>query len=345
MKRVGPEFADLLIEVAVYGLVQVAVCYTLWKGWSALNGPETPSKPLLLPNFILKRLEDRNERLNEREMVIAAEIVNPDSLTVEWKDIGGLDEQIRDLQEVVILPFKYPDLFASGSKLRQPPHGILLYGKPGCGKTMLAKAMAKESHCAFINLNVATLTDKWYGETQKLVHGVFSLARKIQPTIVFIDEIDSLLSERRQADHEATAMLKTQFMSLWDGLGNDPSTKVIVIGATNRPEAIDKAILRRMPRTFHIDLPQQTAREAILRVMLKDERIDIDVDYLELGENTERFSGSALSELCRLAAMRPLREFLSDGIDSERDEGAMPRPISMADFTHARQHMTTLMFE
>lgn len=143
-------------------------------------------------------------QLTEYEEVIATELIHPDDISITFKDVGGLDTVIKSLQENVIYPLKYPDLYSSFSSLLGCPKGVLLYGPPGCGKTMLAKALAKESGAIFINLHVSTLTDKWFGESQKLVHGLFSLALKLQPCIIFIDEIDSFLRERKSFDHEAT---------------------------------------------------------------------------------------------------------------------------------------------
>ena len=128
-------------------------------------------------------------------------------------DIGGLDSVISDLRESIIYPLVYPSLFASQSKLLGAPKGVLLYGLPGCGKTMLAKALAKESGATFINIAASALTNKWYGESNKLVAGLFSLARKVQPSIIFIDEIDSFLRERSRGDHELTGMMKAEFMT------------------------------------------------------------------------------------------------------------------------------------
>lgn len=128
------------------------------------------------------------------------------------QDIGGLDPIISSLRESVIYPLLYPNLFAS-SALLGAPKGVLLFGPPGCGKTMLAKALAKESGATFINIAASVLTNKWYGESNKLVAGLFSLARKAQPSIVFIDEIDSFLRERTKGDHEVTGMMKAEFMT------------------------------------------------------------------------------------------------------------------------------------
>ena len=125
-----------------------------------------------------------------------------------------------------MLPLCHSALF---SKHLSPPKGVLLYGPPGCGKTMLAKAIAKESGATFINLHISTLMDKWFGESQKLVSAVFSLAKKLQPAVVFIDEIDSFLRERSMGDHEAMGMMKAEFMTLWDGLESDAQTRIVVL--------------------------------------------------------------------------------------------------------------------
>ena len=144
---------------------------------------------------------------------IANEIIHPDDIDVRFSDIGGLDPIVSTLRESVIYPLLYPELFRSSNALLSAPKGVLLFGPPGCGKTMLAKALAKESRATFINIAASALASKWYGESNKLVAGLFSLARKVQPSIIFIDEIDSFLRERSKNDHEATGMLKAEFMT------------------------------------------------------------------------------------------------------------------------------------
>lgn len=206
-------------------------------------------------------------KLNEYEEIIAAEVVHADDINVTFEDVGGLDHIIRSLRESVIYPLCYPQLFTSAGGLLGAPKGVLLYGPPGCGKTMLAKALAKESGATFINLHVSTLTDKWFGESNKLVAALFSLALKLQPSIVFIDEIDSFLRERQRNDHEVTGMMKAEFMSLWDGLTTGEDTRILVLGATNRPNDIDSAILRRMPKRFPIRLPNPSQRKNILKIV------------------------------------------------------------------------------
>jgi hypothetical protein len=128
-------------------------------------------------------------------------------------DIGGLEPIVSSLRESVIFPLRYPNLFTSSSSILAPPKGVLLFGPPGCGKTMLAKALAKESGATFINIAASVITNKWYGESNKLVAGLFGLARKTQPSIIFIDEIDSFLRERSKSDGEVTGMIKAEFMT------------------------------------------------------------------------------------------------------------------------------------
>uniref|UniRef100_A0AAQ4S623 Outer mitochondrial transmembrane helix translocase n=1 Tax=Gasterosteus aculeatus aculeatus TaxID=481459 RepID=A0AAQ4S623_GASAC len=292
---------------------------------------------------LMKRIGVEGVKLTEYEMNIASHLVDPQTMTVTWRDIAGLDEVVNELQDTVILPFQKRHILA-GSKLFQPPKGVLLFGPPGCGKTMIAKATAKASGCKFINLQASTLTDMWYGESQKLTAAVFSLAKKIQPCIIFIDEIDSFLRNRSSLDHEATAMMKAQFMSLWDGLDTSSTTQVMVMGATNRPQDVDPAILRRMPTTFHVGLPTTRQRQDILRLILAGENLSNAINLKEIAEKTERYSGSDLRELCRDAAMYRVRDYvrkeqmrqiarqIQDGPEEEQplDEGRL-RPVTQLD--------------
>lgn len=257
--------------------------------------------------------------LTDYEMMIAGHLVEPAAIRVSWADIAGLEDVIQELRETVILPIQKKELFAD-SQLTQPPKGVLLHGPPGCGKTMIAKATASEARTRFINLDVSILTDKWYGESQKLAAAVFTLAVKLQPCIIFVDEIDSFLRNRNSHDHEATAMMKAQFMSLWDGLITDPNCTVIVMGATNRPQDLDRAILRRMPATFHVGLPNVTQRRHILRLILENEPIAEDVDLHRVAKLAENFSGSDLREMCRNASVYRIRDYMK--VESGKRSGA-----------------------
>ncbi|XP_043957923.1 outer mitochondrial transmembrane helix translocase isoform X1 [Gambusia affinis] len=278
---------------------------------------------------LMRRIGVENVKLSDYEMSIAAHLVDPLSMQITWRDIAGLDEVITELKETVILPVEKRHLFLN-SKLLQPPKGVLLYGPPGCGKTLIAKATAKEAGFRFVNLQPSTLTDKWYGESQKLAAAVFSLAVKLQPSIIFIDEIDSFLRSRSNSDHEATAMMKAQFMSLWDGLDTDHHYQVIIMGATNRPQDLDSAILRRMPTRFYINLPGDRQREDILRLILMNENVDESVDLKLVAKEADGFSGSDLREMCRDAALLCVRDFVHNESSSSEENGPI-RAIGQAD--------------
>ncbi|KAG0717762.1 ATPase family AAA domain-containing protein 1-A [Chionoecetes opilio] len=279
--------------------------------------------------------------LNEYELMIASQLVEPSQLITSWKDVAGLTATIQELRETLILPIQQRTRLLN-SKLIQPPKGVLLHGPPGCGKTLLARAVAKEAGARFINLDVASLTDKWYGESQKLSSAVFSLAVKLEPCIVFIDEIDSFLRVRNTGDHEATAMMKAQFLQQWDGLATDHGRCVVVMGATNRPQDVDRAILRRMPAAFYIPLPGVEQREEILRLVLREEDVREDADVAGMARQTEGFSGSDLLELCRTASVYRLRHLLeadsessSDQSHKQQEEVETLRPITSGDFKQA----------
>ncbi|XP_061622496.1 outer mitochondrial transmembrane helix translocase isoform X2 [Phyllopteryx taeniolatus] len=301
------EVVGLLLRLTIFG---AATYYSIkWVVEAMDPTAKQKSQAKKRAEHLMKRIGVEGVKLTEYEMNIASQLVDPQTMKVSWRDIAGLDEIINELQDTVILPFQKRHLLA-GSKLFQPPKGVLLFGPPGCGKTMIAKATAKASGCKFINLQASTLTDMWYGESQKLTAAVFSLAVKLQPCIIFIDEIESFLRNRSSLDHEATAMMKAQFMSLWDGLETSSATQVMVMGATNRPQDVDPAILRRMPTTFHVGLPDTKQRHDILRLILADENLSSTINLKEIAEKTEGYSGSDLRELCRDAAMYRVRDYV-----------------------------------
>ncbi|GAB1319070.1 mitochondrial dynamin GTPase Msp1 [Madurella fahalii] len=261
--------------------------------------------------------------LNEYENQVALEVVAPEDIPVGFDDIGGLEDIIEELKEAIIYPLTMPHLYSHGGALLAAPSGVLLYGPPGCGKTMLAKALAHESGASFINLHISTLTEKWYGDSNKLVRAVFSLAHKLQPAIIFIDEIDAVLGTRRSGEHEASGMVKAEFMTLWDGLTSTNAAgvpaRIVVLGATNRIHDIDEAILRRMPKKFPVPLPGKEQRRRILQLILGNTKRDtenFDIDYI--AKITAGMSGSDIKEACRDAAMAPMREYLRQ----HRESGA-----------------------
>ncbi|ETN47074.1 uncharacterized protein HMPREF1541_01264 [Cyphellophora europaea CBS 101466] len=280
--------------------------------------------------------------LSQYEQAVLQDLVFPEDIPVSFDDIGGLSHIIDELRESVIYPLTMPNLYTGSSSLLSAPPGVLLYGPPGCGKTMLAKALAHESGACFINLHISTLTEKWFGDSNKLVNAVFSLARKLEPTIVFIDEIDAVLGTRRSGEHEASGMVKAEFMTHWDGLASanrhGQPQRIMILGATNRIGDIDDAILRRMPKKFPVSLPTTSQRLKILRLLLRDTKVDtsqFDVEYL--ARATAGMSGSELKEACRDAAMIPVREM----IQAQRRNG---QPMNQVRPGHVRGLCTNDFF-
>lgn len=282
-----------------------------------------------------RKIEDL--ALNEYENLVALEMVPPEDIHVGFDDIGGLEAIIEELKESVIYPLTMPHLYSHAAPLLSAPSGVLLFGPPGCGKTMLAKALAHESGASFINLHISTMTEKWYGDSNKIVRAVFSLARKMQPAIIFIDEIDAVLGTRRSGEHEASGMVKAEFMTLWDGLTSANSSgmpkQIVVLGATNRINDIDEAILRRMPKKFPVPLPGLKQRRRILQLILQDTKTDsehFDLNYVS--KITAGLSGSDIKEACRDAAMAPVREYMRQ----HRAEGRQMVSVDPAHFRGIR---------
>ncbi|KAJ0263160.1 AAA ATPase [Hirschfeldia incana] len=257
---------------------------------------------------------------NEFEKRIRPEVIPADEIGVTFADIGSLDETKESLQELVMLPLRRPDLFKGG--LLKPCRGILLFGPPGTGKTMMAKAIANEAGASFINVSMSTITSKWFGEDEKNVRALFTLAAKVSPTIIFVDEVDSMLGQRTRAgEHEAMRKIKNEFMTHWDGLMSSPGDRILVLAATNRPFDLDEAIIRRFERRIMVGLPSVESREKILRTLLSKEKTE-NLDFHELAQMTDGYSGSDLKNFCTTAAYRPVRELIKHEClkDQERKE-------------------------
>ena len=240
---------------------------------------------------------------------IESEILLPSSAgsAVSFKDIIGMDDVKAALNEMVILPSFRPDLF---SGLRAPPRGLLLYGPPGNGKSFVAAAVAGESHCTFFSVSAATLVSKHLGEGERLVRALFSIARERSPAIIFVDEIDSILSRRSSDEHEASRRLKTEFLIQFDSGKGEGEARVIVLAATNIPEELDEALIRRMTRRIYIPSPDTAARRTMLTSMLSHPSLSHALSKNEverLVSATEGYSNSDLKALVSDAALGPLR--------------------------------------
>jgi SpoVK/Ycf46/Vps4 family AAA+-type ATPase len=229
---------------------------------------------------------------------------------VEWDDIAGLTAAKQTVTEVIIWPMLRPDIFTG---LRAPPKGLLLFGPPGTGKTMIGKAIAAQSGATFFNMSASSLTSKWVGEGEKLVKALFAVARIQQPAVIFVDEIDSMLTSRSEGEGEAARRIKTEFLVQWDGVGGSSEDRILLIGATNRPQELDNAALRRLVKRLYIPLPDASAREELLRRLLAKQPNEIsDAEIATLVQRTDGYSGSDLHNLCAEAALGPLRSLRGD---------------------------------
>ncbi|CAF1119216.1 unnamed protein product [Adineta ricciae] len=250
---------------------------------------------------------------------------------VKFDDVGGQESAKRALEEAVILPVLRPEMFTG---LRAPVRGILLFGPPGNGKTMLAKAVASEAKARFFNISASSLTSKYVGEGEKLVRALFAAARELQPSIIFIDEVDSLLTERKESEHDAMRRLKTEFLIQFDGVQTNSDDRILVLAATNRPFELDDAALRRFPRRIYIQLPDSRTRRHLLKHLLnKQEHNLTSADFDWIAQETHGYSGSDLTSLAKDAAMGPVRELRVDEL--KKLSVSRIRPVSRPDFVQA----------
>ncbi|XP_066586927.1 spastin isoform X2 [Prorops nasuta] len=294
---------------------------------SPIKRPGTPTASnngKVLTNRKVPMLKGVDPKLAQ---VILDEIIEGGA-AVQWEDIAGQETAKQALQEMVILPSLRPELFTG---LRTPARGLLLFGPPGNGKTLLARAVATQCNATFFSISAASLTSKYVGEGEKLVRALFALAREMQPSVIFIDEVDSLLSERRDNEHEASRRLKTEFLVEFDGLPCNPDERVLVMAATNRPQELDEAALRRFTKRVYVTLPDLQTRVVLLKRLLAKHNDPLtNEELIEMAVLTEGYSGSDLTGLAKDAALGPIRELNPDQV-KELDLNSV-RNITMQDF-------------
>ncbi|KAK7126759.1 hypothetical protein R3I94_018070 [Phoxinus phoxinus] len=270
-----------------------------------------PSKPVKVPQSDEKGTDsddggDAEKKKFKNQLQGAIIMEKPD---IKWDDVAGLEGAKEALKEAVILPIKFPHLFTGK---RTPWRGILLFGPPGTGKSYLAKAVATEANnSTFFSISSSDLVSKWLGESEKLVKNLFSLARENKPSIIFIDEIDSLCGSRNENESEAARRIKTEFLVQMQGVGND-NEGVLVLGATNIPWSLDSAIRRRFEKRIYIPLPEQPARTSMFKLHLGSTPNSLnEADFITLGKKSDGYSGADISIVVRDALMQPIRKVQS----------------------------------
>ncbi|KAL8049221.1 hypothetical protein ABFX02_06G007400 [Erythranthe guttata] len=281
-----------------------------------------------------EKLRNLEPRLIEH---VSNEIMDRDP-NVRWEDIAGLEHAKKCVTEMVIWPLLRPDIFKG---CRSPGRGLLLFGPPGTGKTMIGKAIAGEAKATFFYISASSLTSKWIGEGEKLVRALFGVASCRQPAVIFVDEIDSLLSQRKSdGEHESSRRLKTQFLIEMEGFDSG-CEQILLIGATNRPQELDEAARRRLTKRLYIPLPTSEARSWIIKnLLVKDGLFNLSNEDIDtICTLTEGYSGSDMKNLVKDATMGPLREALTQGIEITKLKKDDMRPVNLEDFEKALQEV------
>ncbi|KAL8153048.1 hypothetical protein V2J09_010808 [Rumex salicifolius] len=281
-----------------------------------------------------EKLRNLEPRLIEH---VSNEVMDQDP-NVRWDDIAGLDHAKKCVTEMVVWPLLRPDIFKG---CRAPGRGLLLFGPPGTGKTMIGKAIAGEAKATFFYISASSLTSKWIGEGEKLVRALFGVASCRQPAVIFVDEIDSLLSQRKsEGEHEASRRLKTQFLIEMEGFDSG-SEQILLIGATNRPQELDEAARRRLTKRLYIPLPSSEARAWIISNLLeKDGLFALSKEEVDIiCKMTEGYSGSDMKNLVKDASMGPLRDALKQGVEITKLNKEDMRPVTLQDFKYSLQEV------
>nr|XP_026651113.1 katanin p60 ATPase-containing subunit A-like 2 isoform X4 [Zonotrichia albicollis] len=300
---------------------------------NSLNCDPDPSERLLKP---LSAFTGMTGEMRELAVVVSKDIYlhKPN---VKWDDIIGLDAAKRLVKEAVVYPIKYPELFTG---ILSPWKGLLLYGPPGTGKTLLAKAVATECNTTFFNISASTIVSKWRGDSEKLVRVLFELARYHAPSTIFLDELESVMSQRGTVpggEHEGSRRMKTELLVQMDGLARSDDL-VFVLAASNLPWELDSAMLRRLEKRILVDLPSEEARRVMIQHWLPPlsnsggVKLRTELDYSLLSRETNGYSGSDIKLVCKEAAMRPVRKIF-DALENHQPGNSILPTIQLDTIT------------
>ncbi|XP_016662193.1 fidgetin-like protein 1 isoform X1 [Acyrthosiphon pisum] len=285
---------------------------------------EVKNESTIDENPYLKNIDPKMVEMIRNEIIECKNLIT-------WDDISGLQFAKNTIQESVIWPLLRPDIFKG---IRRPPKGILLFGPPGTGKTLIGKCIASQSNSTFFSISASTITSKWIGEGEKSVRALFAVARCHQPAVIFIDEIDSLLCQRSEQEHESSRKIKTEFLIQLDGAGTNDDDRILIIGATNRPQELDEAARRRLVKKLYIRLPDPQARKDMIKKLVDSENHVLSDDDLEkIASLSNGYSGADMKSLCQEASLGPIRSMSFDMINNI--EADQVRPINLQDFLSA----------
>ncbi|XP_070165621.1 fidgetin-like protein 1 isoform X2 [Polyergus mexicanus] len=290
------------------------------------------SNILLQSKTNVEEVEDERLRNIDPNMIelIRNEIMESGK-AIMWNDIAGLEYIKKIVKEVVVFPMLRPDIFTG---LRRPPKGILLFGPPGTGKTLIGKCIASQSKSTFFSISASSLTSKWIGDGEKMVRALFAVAKVHQPSVVFIDEIDSLLTQRSETEHESSRRLKTEFLVQLDGATTSEDDRILIVGATNRPQELDEAARRRLVKRLYVPLPELEARKQIINNLLTSVQHNLnEADIVKIAEKSAGYSGADMTNLCKEASMEPIRSIPFNQLGDIKMEEV--RYITSCDFEQA----------
>ncbi|KAI0484538.1 hypothetical protein GGR56DRAFT_614268 [Xylariaceae sp. FL0804] len=287
-----------------------------------ISSRDDEKSPRAFPESLMERLK-KDTKPDQHEQRLLTGLINAKDIKTTFQDVHAPKETIESVKMLTTLSLVRPEAFSYGVLANDRIPGALLYGPPGTGKTLLAKAIAKESGANMIEVSAASINNMYVGESEKAVRALFSLAKKREPMVIFLDEADAMLGQR-QGREQSGGRRETinQFLREWDGMDK---SRAFILVATNRPFDLDEAVLRRLPRRLLIDLPLEHDRLAILRIHLRDERLEYDVELAEIARQTPMYSGSDLKNVCVAAAMAAVREELAEA-EAQRGAESQSQP-------------------